>query len=126
MVKHFVEYQCYKEGEGIAFVEEEILKRNTTIALEKAPKNMLGYRFFDAKIKDEKTIIMENNKKAITPWTYEGTRSTVEELEAQKWEDRTTRIIVSLLKNNKTTEVVVTKFKQIIPLERNDRVVSEF
>ena len=33
MVKHFVEFQCYKEGEGIAFVEEEILKRNKKIVL---------------------------------------------------------------------------------------------
>lgn len=125
MIKHFVQYQYYAlQSECNGLVEEEISERTHEEAMKKAPKNTFGYRFFDAGIKNHTGIILQSDWKNVSPWYFDGTKKTIEEIEKEYACNDTYDLIINLIKNNGGRDIVVNKFGQIIPLDENDEVIT--
>lgn len=125
MIKHFVQYQYHAlQSECNGLVEEEISERTHEEAMKKAPKNTFGYRFFDAGIKNRTGIILQSDWKNVSPWYFDGTKKTIEEIEKEYGGKRIYDLIIQLMKNNKNKVALINKWGQIIPLNESDKVIT--
>lgn len=125
MIKHFVQYQYHAlQSECNGLVEEEISERTHEEAMKKAPKNTFGYRFFDAGIKNRTGIILQSDWKNVSPWYFDGTKKTIEEIEKEYGGKRIYDLIIQLMKNNKNKVAIINKWGQIIPLNESDKVIT--
>ena len=125
MIKHFVQYQYHAlQSECNGLVEEEISERTHEEAMKKAPKNTFGYRFFDVDIKKHTSIILQSDWKNISPWHFDGTQKTIEDVEKEYGGKRIYDLIIQLMKNNKNKVALINKWGQIIPLNESDKVIT--
>lgn len=125
MIKHFVQYQYHAlQSECNGLVEKEISRRNHEEAMKRVPENTFGYRFFDVDIKKHTSIILQSDWKNVSPWYFDGTQKTIEDVEKEYGGKRIYDLIIQLMKNNKNKVAIVNKWGQIIPLNEGDKVIT--
>ena len=117
MLKHYVEF-LYPGMFTSETTKEEIAERNEShITL---PKNSFGFRFTDREeVKLENGKVLKGEFENSTGIYYEGRKMNLSQIKKEMPEST---ILISNMECNHWDNVVVTKFKQVFPLNEKDIV----